>query len=195
MLATCLHILNEKGNIAPLNHTYIALILKVKKPSDITKYRPISLCNVIYRIITKTIIDRLKQILHDIISPNQSAFIPNRLITENIIIGYKCLHKIRLRKGKKNGVVALKLDISKAYNRVEWSFLEHAMYHLGFSKTWIELIMNCIFTSSFSMLINGAPKGLIQPQRGMRQGCPLSFVQKLPQTCRFKQKRSSLYRG
>ncbi|KAH9685475.1 reverse transcriptase domain-containing protein [Citrus sinensis] len=129
--ATCLHILNEKGTLAPLNHTYIALIPKIKKPRDVTEFRPISLC-------------------------------------------YECLHKIRMSKGKKNGLVALKLDISKAYDRVEWSFVEHAMYQLGFDRSWIELIMNCISTSSFSVLINGVPKGLIRPERGLRQGCPLS---------------------
>lgn len=75
--ATCLHILNDKGTIAPLNHTYIALIPKIKKPRDVTEFRPISSCNVIYRIIAKYITNRLKQFLHDVISPNQSAFIPN----------------------------------------------------------------------------------------------------------------------
>lgn len=124
MLATCLHILNGKGKIARLNHAYIVLIPKVEKPRDVLEYRPISLCNIIYRIITKTIANRLKQILHAVISPNQSAFIPNKLITYNIIIGYECLHKIRLSKSKKNRLVALNLYISKAYDRVEWSFLE-----------------------------------------------------------------------
>lgn len=137
-------------------------------------FRPISLCNVIYRIIAKTIANRLKEMLHLVISHTQSAFIPSRLITDNIIIGYECLHKIRLSKSKKGGWVALKLDVSKAYDQVEWSFLKQAMEVLGFSSNWVDLIMRCITTPSFSVLINGAPKGLIQPQRGLRQGCPLS---------------------
>ena len=174
VVSTCLHILNEKGTIAPLNHTYIALIPKIEKPSKVTDFRPISLCNVIYRIITKAIANLLKHILQHVISPAQSAFIPNRLITDNIIIGYECLHKIRHSKGKKNGLVALKLDISKAYDRVEWHFLEKTTLKLGFSNKWVELIMGCITTTSFSVLINGVPKGLIQSQRGLRQGCPLS---------------------
>lgn len=108
MLTTCLNILNEGGNIAPLNHIYIALIPKVEKPRQVTEFRPISLCNVIYRIITKTIANRLKHMLHNIISQTQSAFIPGRLITDNVVIGYKCLHKIKLNKGKKKGASSFK---------------------------------------------------------------------------------------
>lgn len=105
----------------------------------------------------------------------QSAFVPNRLITDNIIIGYECLHKIKHSKGKNKGLVALKLDISKTYDRVEWSFLRHTMERLGFSNKWINLIMDCITTHFFYVVINSAAKGLIHPQRGLRQGCPLSL--------------------
>ena len=174
VIATCLHILNEGGNIAPLNHTFICLILKIAKPRTVMEYRPISLCNVIYRIIAKTIANRLKLILESVILPTQSAFVPNRLITDNIIVGYECLHKIRHSKNKKNGLVALKLDISKAYDMVEWEFLRCTLGMLGFSHKWVELVMRCISTTSFSVLINGVAKGLIQLKRGLRQGCPLS---------------------
>ncbi|KAH9769811.1 reverse transcriptase domain-containing protein [Citrus sinensis] len=111
----------------------------IDKPRKVGDYRPISLCNVIYRIIAKTVANRLKLILNHVISPTQSAFIPNRLITDNIIIGYEWLHKIRLSKGKKHGIVALKLDVSKAYDRVEWK-VDHEMYNhtilLGVDK-WV----------------------------------------------------------
>lgn len=125
-------------------------------------------------MVAKAIANRLKLELHKIISPMQSAFVPNKLITDNIIISYECLHKIRHSKGKKNSSVALKLDISKAYDRVEWSFLKHVVERLGFSSKWINLIMNCITTPTFSVVINGAANGLIHPQRDLRQGCPLS---------------------
>ena len=85
----------------------------------VTDYRPISLCNVIYRIVAKTIANRLKQVLNDLISPTQCAFVPNRLITDNVIIAYECLNKIRQSRGKKKGILALKLNISKSYNRIE----------------------------------------------------------------------------
>ncbi|KAL9427669.1 hypothetical protein AB3S75_029786 [Citrus x aurantiifolia] len=174
VVTTCLHILNDQGDLASLNHTYIALLPKIEKPKKVTDFRPISLCNVVYRIIAKAIANRLKLILPQIISPTQSAFIPNRLITDNVIIGYECLHKIRHSKGRRNGLVALKLDISKAYDRVEWSFLDQIMEKFGFSNKWRSLIMSCITTAQFSVIINGTPKGLILPERGLRQGCPLS---------------------
>lgn len=118
VVTTCLQVLNEGGNLAPLNHTFIALISKVNKPKKVTEFRPISLCNVIYRIIAKTMANRLKQILNDIISPTQSAFVPGRLIMDNLVIGYECLNKIRQSRSKKRGLVALKTDISKAYDRI-----------------------------------------------------------------------------
>lgn len=163
VITTCLHTLNEGGNLAPLNHTFIALIPKVKKPRKVNEFRPISLCNVIYRIIAKVMANRLKKILNDIISPIQSAFVPNRLISDNIIIGYECLNKIRLSRSKRQGLVALKLDISKAYDMVEWDFVKSTMQKLGFPVKWVNLIMNCISTTSFSVLINGVPKGVINP--------------------------------
>ncbi|KAL9445502.1 hypothetical protein AB3S75_018491 [Citrus x aurantiifolia] len=119
VISTCLNVLNEQGNPSTLNHTFIALIPKIANPRKVIDYRPISLCNVIYRVVVKAIANRMKPILSQIISLMQSALIPNRLITDNVIIGYECLHKIRHSKGKKNGLVALKLDISKAYDRVE----------------------------------------------------------------------------
>ena len=149
VISTCLHILNDRGTITPLNHTYIILIPKIHKPQRVTDFRPISLCNVIYRIVTKTIANRLTQILHEVISPTQGVFISNCLINDNIIVGYECLHKIRHIKEKKHGLVALKLDVSKVYNRVEWNFFKHTMLKLGFSVKWVDLIMHCITTTFF----------------------------------------------
>lgn len=112
----CFYILNEAGTIAFLNHTSIALIPNNAKLRKVTEFKPISLCNVIYRIVAKTIANKLKTIPHLIIDLSQNAFIPNKLIIDNIIIGYECLNKVKHGKDKKKkkGLGALKLDINKA---------------------------------------------------------------------------------
>ena len=108
-------------------------IPKVDSPELITQYRPISLCNVIYKIISKMLAGRLKGILHEIISPSQSAFVSGRLITDNVLIAYECVHKIKNKRAGAAGLCAVKLDMHKAYDRVEWIFLRRMMEKLGFN--------------------------------------------------------------
>lgn len=137
VITTCLSILNDGANVSVLNHTVVVLILKNKNPQAVSEYRPISLCNVIYKILAKVLANRLKGVLHAVISCSQSALIPNKLITNDVILGYECLHKLRSCKLRKGGIVALKLNISKAYDKVEWIFLKNVMIRLGFSERWV----------------------------------------------------------
>jgi hypothetical protein len=157
-----------------LNMTHVALIPKVKQPTSVTEFRPISLCNVIYKLIFKVLANRLKIFLPHIIAPTQSAFIPGRLISDNVLAAYETLHTMHTGMKGKNGFMAMKLDISKAYDRVEWGFLEAVMKRMGFGERWIGLIMMCVKTVRYSVIVNGNPCGLITPSRGIRQGDPIS---------------------
>ena len=111
--------------------------------------RPIALCNV------KVLANQLKCILHKIILEPQSAFIPSKLITDNIMTAFEICHFIK-RKGQcKNEVIAMKTDMSKAYDRLEWQFLKEIMQKLGFHDKWVDLIMQCVCSVQYKILHNG----------------------------------------
>jgi hypothetical protein len=166
--------LNSGRILKSINHTFITLIPKIKNPERVTEFRPISLCNVIYKLISKVLANRLKSILPQIVSDSQSAFVPGRLITDNVLVAFETLHYMHHNKIGRDGAMALKLDMSKAYDRVEWLFLEKIMAQMGFHQKWISLMTECISTVSYSILVNGEPHGYIQPSLGLRQGDPLS---------------------
>ncbi|KAK3007529.1 hypothetical protein RJ639_013237 [Escallonia herrerae] len=142
------HILKEQ------NHTLIALIQKQDNPVSVNHYRPISLCNVSYKLISKILASRLQAILHQLVSPLQAAFVPKRLINDNSIIVQELWQTMRKKKGK-NGLMAIKIDMEKAYDKMEWSFILNVLKNFGFDQKWIGWVEQCISTATFSTLING----------------------------------------
>ncbi|KAL4288654.1 hypothetical protein AHAS_Ahas19G0307800 [Arachis hypogaea] len=153
--------------------TLVVLIPKVDNPSRMKEFCPISLCNVIYKIITKVVVERLRPFLQDIIGPLQGGFIPGRGAPNNIIVAQEVLHFMKKTKSKK-GVLAFKIDLEKAYDRVSWEFLEQSLLMFDFSGTIVSLIMKCVKSSSLSLMWNGNRLDGFQPKRGLRQGDPMS---------------------
>lgn len=113
-----LSFLNSDQDMVAINFTYFVMIPKCNNPVNITEYRPISLCNVLYKIITKLLSNRLRQILPSIISQNQCAFVTRNLISDNILAAYETLHIIRTKIHGQKGYIALKLDMSKTYDQI-----------------------------------------------------------------------------
>ena len=102
-----------------LNNTLIVLIPKCENPSSMKELRPISLCNVLYKLVAKVLANRMKDVLCRLISLSQAAFVPSRSITDKILLASEVLHCLKRRTRGHSGDVALKLDISKAYDRID----------------------------------------------------------------------------
>lgn len=115
-----------------LNHTNIVLVPKVPHPETLPQFRPISLCNFSVKIISKVMANRLKKILNEIVSPHQSAFVPGRQIQDNIVVAHEAFHFLKGHRRGKHSYAAIKLDLSKAYDRVQWDFLAEVMHAMGF---------------------------------------------------------------
>ena len=120
-----------------LNATFLTLIPKSEGVDTPDKFRPISLCNVIYKIITKVIANRLKPILPSLISLEQSGFVEGRQISDGIILVHEILHSI---KCKKLSGMLVKLDIAKAYDKLNWQFIQKMLEAFGFSVNWVNWI-------------------------------------------------------
>ena len=147
---------------------------KVTTPTVLAQFHPISPCNVLYKIASKVIANRLKVILPDIISEEQYAFVHGRLIADNIISAYECLHFMKRSRSKANNFCALELDMMKAYDRLKWDYLRGIMKKLGFDSHWIDIVMCMVSSVSFSVCFNGERLESLKPTRGIRQGDPIS---------------------
>lgn len=154
-----------------MNLALVSLIPKVQNPESITQFRPIALTNVITKIISKVIANRLKGVVAKIVSPTQAAFTPGRQAAENIIIAQELVHTMKHKSGKK-GIMVVKVDLEKAYDRVSWPFMRRVLERVGFSASMVDLMMFMISSARTSIIWNGQRLKPFKPSRGIRQGDP-----------------------
>ncbi|MFS7946370.1 putative RNA-directed DNA polymerase [Helianthus anomalus] len=155
-----------------VNHTILALVPKKDTPNTVLDYRPISCYNVLFKCVSKIITDRIKGSLNNLVGINQSAFIPGRKISDNILLTQELMHNYHLNRGPPR--CAFKIDIQKAYDTVSWQFLESILHTFGFHHKMVNWIMTCVTTVSYSLSINGELHGYFAGKRGLRQGDPMS---------------------
>ena len=153
------------------NSTYICLIPKKLSSLKLKDYRPISLVTSLYKILAKVLSLRLREVLGETIGPEQGAFVRGRQILDLVLIANEGVEEYREKK--KEGVV-FKIDFEKAYDHVEWDFIDYVLEKKGFGERWRRWIKGCLSSTNFSIMINGRPRGIFNASRGLRQGDPLS---------------------
>jgi hypothetical protein len=153
------------------NSTIITLVPKVPNPSKVAEFRPIACCNVLYKCITKILANRLNSCLSELINSNQTAFVKGRNISENILLAQELVKGYHKDKGKAG--CAIKVDLKKAYDSVEWSFILMSLLAVGCPPIYVNWVRECITTPRFSISLNGSLAGYFRG-RGLRQGDPLS---------------------
>lgn len=156
------------------NKSLICLIPKSNNPSEISHYRAKSLCSTLYKIVAKILVKRLKNSLPNLISFNQGAFVLGRKPSDNIVIAQEVVHLISSKKGNNNGWMVIKLDLEKAYDKISWDFICNTLKLFNFPLKWVQLIYQCISSVQHSIIFNGSITEFFIPNRGIRQGDPLS---------------------
>jgi hypothetical protein len=153
------------------NATFLTLIPKEERVTNPKQFRPIALCNVIYKIITKVIANRLKPILPFVISKEQAGYVEGRQIMDSVILANEVVSSL---KSTKTPGMLIKLDLSKAFDKASWQYLRAILNSFGFDHDWVNWILNLTSSAFFSILINGVPSRPFSASRGIRQGDPLS---------------------
>ncbi|VFQ83814.1 unnamed protein product [Cuscuta campestris] len=152
--------------------TFITLIPKIEDPKGFGDYRPISLSSFMSKINTKILATRLATLLPKFISEEQTGFQKNKGVEEQILLAEEMVHMLDKEVRGDNCIV--KLDMAKAFDRVEWSYLIKILDKLGFNLHSQKLLMANLVGTHLSILINGTPAGFFQMKRGVKQGDPLS---------------------
>lgn len=146
---------------------YISLIPKKDNPEHAGDFRPITLSNVIFKIISKVLVNRLRPLMQKIIGPYQNSFLSGRSSLDNVVLTQEVVHTMNRKSGRK-GYMVVKLDLQKAYDSVDWGFLKETLEVFGFPKVFIKLILFSLEESSISVLWNGVKQVPFKPGRGLR---------------------------
>lgn len=155
-----------------MNTTFISLIPKTREACSLGDFRPISCCNLVYKVISKIIANRLKHVLQECASPNQAVFQKGRSLGENVLLATELIRNYQKTSCPK--VSMLKVDIRKAFDTMCWDFVSKLLEAQNFPPLFREWIRQCYTTPKFSILINGEPAGFFNGDRGLRQGDPMS---------------------
>ena len=152
------------GILLAFNATFLTLIPKEDKSTTPQAFRPIALCNVIFKLITKVIANRIKPLLPNLISKEKIGYVEARQILDNIILTQELIHYVKLNHTPR---MLIKLDMSKAFEKISWQYIREILKAFGFHPTWIQRIYSLI-SSSFSILLNRIPTSTFRPSRGIR---------------------------
>lgn len=159
-------------SLKQVNANTITLIPKVKCPSSVNEFKPISCCNTLYKFISKMLYNRLGKVLPKIIDESQCAFVEGRSIVQNVLICQELTRGFSMKNNKPKCI--MKIDLRKAYDIVSWDFIEEMLAALQFPLKFIRWIMSCISSTAFSLMINGSLCGFIKGENGFRHGDPIS---------------------
>lgn len=157
---------------AATNSIILSLIPKKPGATSINKFRSVSCCNTIYKVISKLLVARMKPIIPAITVKNQTAFVKGRLLVENALLAGKLVHGYHHSKGPKR--ITIKVDIAKAFDTLNWDFLFSFLRGLEIPEQYLRWLKGCVCTTSFSVGYNGNVHGYFKGTRGLRQGDPLS---------------------
>jgi hypothetical protein len=150
---------------------FVTLIPKVNSPLTLNEFRPISLLGCLYKVVAKVLAKRLAKVMDKVVASTQSAFLKGRFLVDGVMVVNEI---VDLAKKSGKSCCIFKVDFEKAYDSVDWSFLDYMLGMFGFGEVWRRWIRACVFCGSMSVLVNGSPTEEINIQRGLKQGDPLA---------------------